>query len=65
MPMYEYECQGCGDKFELRRGFSDSDEDIECPKCGLQNVKRAVSLFASGGGGGSGGVCIPAPSGGG
>ncbi len=64
MPMYEYECQECGDKFELRRGFSDSDEDIKCPKCGIQNVKRAMSLFASSGGG-SGGVCIPAPSGGG
>ncbi len=64
MPMYEYECQTCGEKFEMRRGFSDADDDITCPKCGAQNVKRAMSLFASGGGG-SGASCTPAPSGGG
>ncbi|MFO8100940.1 MAG: zinc ribbon domain-containing protein [Dehalococcoidia bacterium] len=63
MPMYEYECNECGEKFEMRRGFSDSDEDITCPKCGVQNVKRAMSLFASGGGGGGGAACTPAPSG--
>ena len=63
MPMYEYECQSCGEKFELRRSFSDSDEEIKCPKCGEQNVKRAISVFASSGGSDSG--CAPAPSGGG
>ena len=63
MPMYEYECQSCGEKFELRRSFSDSDEEIKCLKCGEQKVKRAISVFASSGGLGLG--CAPAPSGGG
>ena len=34
MPIYEYECPVCGEKFELRRGTTDSDSEIKCPKCG-------------------------------
>ena len=63
MPIYEYECEKCGEKFELRRSFSDSDREIKCPKCGEQKAKRAISVFASSGSMDSG--CAPAPSGGG
>jgi putative FmdB family regulatory protein len=33
MPLYEYECEQCGDRFELIRKFSDPPLDA-CPKCG-------------------------------
>ncbi|MFC1940740.1 FmdB family zinc ribbon protein [Chloroflexota bacterium] len=33
MPIYEYECPACGEKFELRRGIIDSDEEVKCPRC--------------------------------
>ena len=49
MPIYEYECAKCGEKFELRRGLTDSDSEIKCPKCGTEAPKRIFSSFATGG----------------
>ena len=48
MPIYEYECQKCGEKFE---DFSWPDEDkklLKCPKCGDDKVKRVISSFSKG-----------------
>ncbi len=33
MPIYEYVCGKCKNKFELMRPFSRSQEGAECPKC--------------------------------
>jgi putative FmdB family regulatory protein len=33
MPLYEYECEQCSDRFELIRKFSDPPLET-CPKCG-------------------------------
>ena len=33
MPLYEYECEKCGDRFEKIQKFSDPKLDT-CPKCG-------------------------------
>src|SRR6185436_18825321 len=33
MPLYEYECDQCGHRFEKIQKFSDPLED-KCPKCG-------------------------------
>ena len=33
MPLYEYECDACGHRFEKIQKFSDPLEDA-CPKCG-------------------------------
>ena len=42
MPLYEYECDTCGHRFEVIQKFSDAPV-IECPKC-----KGAVrKLFSS------------------
>ena len=48
MPIYEYECPGCGERFELRRGINDSDSEIKCPKCGAENPRRVFSVFSTG-----------------
>lgn len=56
MPIYEYECPGCGEGFELRRGISDSDSGIKCPRCGAENPSRIFSVFSTGS---SGGTCAP------
>ena len=45
MPIYEYECKECGKRFESYRGISDSDSNVQCPKCGSQNPKRFISNF--------------------
>ena len=33
MPLYEYECESCGHRFEVIQKFSDAPL-TECPKCG-------------------------------
>ncbi|MBT4512055.1 MAG: zinc ribbon domain-containing protein [Chloroflexi bacterium] len=48
MPIYEYECGECGEKFELMRSFSSDDSELKCQKCGADNPRRTISLFASG-----------------
>ena len=34
MPLYEYQCEDCGERFERIRKFSDPPLDEPCPKCG-------------------------------
>ena len=63
MPIYEYECTKCNQKFELMRSFNDDDADIKCPKCEAGNPRKVISLFASGSGADD--SCAPSPSGGG
>jgi putative FmdB family regulatory protein len=41
MPLYEYECDACGERFEKIQKFSDPLVDI-CPKCGGK-VRKLIS----------------------
>ncbi|MEJ2634807.1 MAG: zinc ribbon domain-containing protein [Calditrichia bacterium] len=54
MPLYEYLCKDCGEKFEELVSFARSNE-MECPKCGSANTEKQVSLFATAGGSAAGG----------
>mgnify|MGYP000923714135 FL=1 len=49
MPIYEYECQNCSNKFETL--VFRSNEPVCCPKCSNGNVQRVMSVcgFKSGG----------------
>ena len=42
MPLYEYECDACGKRFELIRKFSESELDA-CTLCGKGPVRRLQS----------------------
>ena len=42
MPIYVYECEEHG-HFESLRSFSESDEPMECPECGVV-AKRVFTL---------------------
>jgi putative FmdB family regulatory protein len=42
MPIYEYECEACGNRFELIQKFSDPLVEI-CPKCGEHKVHKLLS----------------------
>jgi putative FmdB family regulatory protein len=33
MPLYEYQCEACGHRFEVIQKFSDAPVEV-CPKCG-------------------------------
>ena len=48
MPIYEYECIKCGEKFEQLRRINESDNEIRCPKCGAEHPRRVFSGFAMG-----------------
>jgi putative FmdB family regulatory protein len=47
MPIYEYECTKCGERFELRRSIADRDADVECPECHDEHPRRLCSMFGS------------------
>ena len=49
MPIYEYRCQTCGNKFEKIRRMVDADNELECPDCRSKAVKRLQSAFAMAG----------------
>jgi putative FmdB family regulatory protein len=42
MPIYEYECEACGNCFEMLV-FSGGDDDAACPQCSGKDVKRLMS----------------------
>ena len=42
MPVYEYECKSCKNKFELMRPFSKSSEGAVCPRC-QKKAERVIS----------------------
>lgn len=43
MPIYEYECQFCHNRFEKIQAFSD-DPLTNCPDCGKAGLKKCVSM---------------------
>ena len=51
MPIYEYHCTDCDTDFEQLLRSMSSQEIINCPACGGQHVKKAISLFGSMSGG--------------
>jgi putative FmdB family regulatory protein len=42
MPLYEYECDACGARFELIQKFSDPPAET-CKKCGAGPVRKLIS----------------------
>lgn len=71
MPIYEYICLDCGERFETLRSMKDADTAIACQKCAGERTTRQISVFyaqsggrvvagtatASGCGGCAGGSC--------
>jgi len=45
MPLYEYHCESCGERFEVIQKFSDPPVDV-CKKCGKGPVVRLLSTPA-------------------
>ena len=45
MPIYEYQCEDCGTKFEklVRRG----ENAVACPSCGQSHLRTELSTFAA------------------
>jgi putative FmdB family regulatory protein len=60
MPIYEYECQKCGKKFEYFHWSGEDEKLLKCPRCSDKNPRKLVSTFARGTEGNS---CAPRKSG--
>ena len=47
MPIYEYRCKKCGERFEKLVRFGTSTFEMECPKCGGREVDKLISVFSA------------------
>jgi putative FmdB family regulatory protein len=48
MPVYEYRCEKCNNKFEIMRGITAGNEEIKCPGCGAKETKKLFSAVCGG-----------------
>ncbi|NMB75950.1 MAG: zinc ribbon domain-containing protein [Myxococcales bacterium] len=67
MPLYEYRCPACGERFELLRSASERDDEAQCPRCGKKKkmFRLQANVQALFGGGGKSTGCSSGPLGGG
>ena len=47
MPIYEYICLECGERFDALRLMREADEPIACKYCESQRTLRQLSVFFS------------------
>ncbi len=45
MPIYEYKCVKCNEKFEVYKTIRERDEAVNCPKCGAKRPERQISVY--------------------
>lgn len=46
MPLFEFVCKKCGNKFE-KIVFSINNEEIKCPSCNSKELEKQFSIFSS------------------
>jgi putative FmdB family regulatory protein len=47
MPIYEYECNRCGEPFEKMVRYSEADQLPACPKCASKDTHKKMSVVVS------------------
>jgi len=47
MPVYEYQCARCGERFSLLQPMSAPREGNACPRCGARQTRRLISSFST------------------
>jgi putative FmdB family regulatory protein len=50
MPIYEYRCESCSERFEVLTRFAERDSTQMCPACESTKTRVLVSSFAVAGG---------------
>ena len=48
MPIYEYQCTKCGERFEIISRHGDRDEKSVCPACGNRKTTQVFGGFRVG-----------------
>jgi putative FmdB family regulatory protein len=51
MPIFEYRCDDCDNKFEKLVLRSSDSADLACPSCGQKHLTQELSVFAAHGSG--------------
>lgn len=67
MPTYEYFCQGCENKFEIKASLSEKEKGlkIKCPVCGSNKTVQMLGnffIFSKGGRSNLSSSCGPNPT---
>ena len=60
MPIYEFDCQDCGQPFEELVLSSAAIDRVECPSCHSREIVKKVSLIGSAGSSSSSSIISPA-----
>jgi putative FmdB family regulatory protein len=47
MPIYEYDCPRCDERFERLIPLRAEHPTVTCPRCGTHEVRKQMSLFAT------------------
>lgn len=47
MPLYEYQCTKCDEKFETLVSFRELDNPVKCPHCGSEETDKLLSTFSA------------------
>ncbi|MCM8783333.1 MAG: zinc ribbon domain-containing protein [Candidatus Omnitrophica bacterium] len=47
MPLYEYECQDCKERFVVLIRKSEDENSVVCSKCASKRIKRLLSTFSA------------------
>jgi len=48
MPTYEFQCDACGERFEVVASLAQRDELAVCPACGSRDVHQVFTSFTVG-----------------
>jgi putative FmdB family regulatory protein len=51
MPLYEYLCLDCKNRFDELRSMKDADATIPCKACSSEHTSRLISVFNAQSGG--------------
>lgn len=46
MPIYEYKCLACEERFEVLQRMGEGNENLICPTCGASKPVKQFSAFA-------------------
>jgi putative FmdB family regulatory protein len=52
MPLYQFTCRQCQNRFEERRPFAQANDPAPCPACGSADTRRplaAIGFISNGG----------------
>ena len=49
MPLYDYQCDKCSEKFEVHQCYGQDGSKLKCPKCGEPNPRKLITGFSTSG----------------